>query len=154
MSNATCSHQAVKELSTEGFSGPVSVAPYTESNPAAHGNITVRVECKACGARRLENINGRHVEVSPWLGSTEERAAAVRKAREEVSHTRPKPVTMTRGSDGETVTVSVNGDGLLVVDAPSPAAQRAILGALPADFCAAYEAHRAALEALHAAEAE
>jgi len=150
----TCAHSKTRTLSTEGFARDVSVHPYTESNPAAHGNITERVECTACGARRLENINGRHVEVSPWRGSYAERDAAVQRARDAVRSTRPTPVTFTRASDGETATVSVDTEGRLVVDAPTFAARKAILGALPVDFAEAYEAHSAAMNALRAAEGE
>jgi hypothetical protein len=71
-----CSHSETRVLSTNGFSREVSVAPYTESNPSAHGNITELAECTACGARRLENVNGRHLEVSPWRGSYASREAA------------------------------------------------------------------------------
>lgn len=35
-------------------------------NRAAHGNITVEHVCR-CGAVRLVNINGRHVERGPWI---------------------------------------------------------------------------------------
>lgn len=151
----SCSHASTKTLSTHGFSGDVSVAPYTESNASAHGNITEHVECTACGARRLENVNGGHVEVSPWRGSTEERVAAVSIARAEARRTRPEPVTMmTRGSDGASVTVHVDATGQLVVDAPTFAAQAAILRNLPAQFSDAYQAHRAAVDALRVAESE
>lgn len=35
-------------------------------NRAAHGNITVEHVCR-CGAVRLVNVNGRHVERGPWI---------------------------------------------------------------------------------------
>jgi hypothetical protein len=154
METITCKHANVKTLSVTGFGGEVSVAPYTATKPSAHGNITEHVECTDCGARRRENINGLHVEVSPWRGSAAEREAVVARARAEAKRTRPEPVTMTRGSDGATVVVAVNADGQLVIDAPTFAAQKAIVGALPAQFVSAYEAHSKAIEALRAAEAE
>ena len=48
------------------YNGSVARHPYTDENRAAHGNIRQLVECKRCGARRLENRNQRFLEVSPW----------------------------------------------------------------------------------------
>jgi len=36
------------------------------ANPMAHGGVTVTVACRACGATRQENRNGRHVEAGAW----------------------------------------------------------------------------------------
>lgn len=38
----------------------------SRQNQRAHGNIIARDECK-CGAVRLTNVNGRHIERGPWL---------------------------------------------------------------------------------------
>lgn len=75
-----CNHTQTKEISEGGFLGSVAVYPYTEENRAAHGNITVAVECVKCGARQSQNINGNHIEVSPWAGSREERRRIIEKA--------------------------------------------------------------------------
>jgi len=57
-------HRAAPGLTTErAFCGPVS----DRENPAAHGNICVIYKCN-CGAERLENVNGRHVERGEWHG--------------------------------------------------------------------------------------
>jgi len=34
-------------------------------NPAAHGGVTIVERC-ACGAQRLTNVNGRHIETGRW----------------------------------------------------------------------------------------
>jgi len=63
---AGCSgHVVISEGQDYGFTAPVAVAPYTEENPAAHGNISRTQTCR-CGAERQILINGRHHEVSPW----------------------------------------------------------------------------------------
>jgi hypothetical protein len=38
-----CTHVRRTDISTHGYTGSVSVHPYTEENRAAHGNITVEV---------------------------------------------------------------------------------------------------------------
>lgn len=47
-----------------------------DQNPAAHGCVCYVVERVEDGARRLENVNGLHTEVGPWVGSYKERIAA------------------------------------------------------------------------------
>lgn len=45
-------------------------------NRAAHGCVCYVVERVSDGARRLENVNGLHTEVGPWVGSYQERSDA------------------------------------------------------------------------------
>ena len=55
-------HRARPSLAQDwGYARPVA----TPENRAAHGNITRQDVC-TCGARRLTNINGRHVERGNW----------------------------------------------------------------------------------------
>jgi hypothetical protein len=61
-----CKHEHTIETRVVGYSAPVAVHPYTEENPAAHGNICVTEQCTRCGADRLKNINGNHVEYGTW----------------------------------------------------------------------------------------
>ena len=71
------------------YTAPVALAPYTEENPAAHGNIRQLVECTACGGRRHENRNQHHREVSPWWDEAGEQAREQRAAqREREEHAR------------------------------------------------------------------
>jgi hypothetical protein len=57
---------AHKAHKTKDYSFQHSVAVLGEpENRAAHGNITRELTC-TCGAIRLININGRHVEEGPW----------------------------------------------------------------------------------------
>ena len=143
-----CSHEKTRERYTVGFCGAVSVWPQTDSNPAAHGNITVSVECVRCGARRSENINGHHIEVSPWRGSRAEREATIRAAREALAKMRrPDRITLTRGR--ETAHVWVDAAGDLVSDADD-----SVMQALPEDFLLAAQAYRRAVVAVADAEAE
>ena len=60
----TCMHPRTREIRETVFSG--SVASRGDENPMAHGCVTEEQECVECGARRLVNINGRHVEVGGW----------------------------------------------------------------------------------------
>ena len=55
-----------------GFVGPIAGA---EPNRAAHGGITETHRC-ACGATRRLNVNGRHLEVGPWVEPGELREVA------------------------------------------------------------------------------
>jgi hypothetical protein len=41
------------------------VVPFDEQNPQAHGGVEYTDHC-ACGAYRLSNVNGNHVEVALW----------------------------------------------------------------------------------------
>ena len=63
MSN--CKHPADrrKEIAERCYTGAVS----RDENRAAHGCITVLVECGACGWRRYENRNQQHEEIGPWF---------------------------------------------------------------------------------------
>lgn len=63
-----CHHNKTHQVagSRRCFDGPVAVPPYTDENPAAHGNVCVTEECERCGAQRDVNINQRHVEYSTW----------------------------------------------------------------------------------------
>lgn len=63
---ATCSaHGPAQESKPTCYMGPVARPPYTDENPAAHGNIQVTETCR-CGAERKVLINGPHMEYSPW----------------------------------------------------------------------------------------
>jgi hypothetical protein len=68
-----CQHQATREIAESGYTGSVAVYPYTAENPAAHGCITVTVECRHCGARRAENRNQWHREYGTWGPTRSER---------------------------------------------------------------------------------
>jgi hypothetical protein len=48
------------------FNYCVAQHPYTDCNPAAHGNRVYVVRCDACGAERTGATNGRHSEVGTW----------------------------------------------------------------------------------------
>ena len=61
-----CKHLKTTVIETFGFTGPVARYPYTDENPAAHGNITVIEECEQCGAQRAVNINQNFYEYSTW----------------------------------------------------------------------------------------
>ena len=63
---SACTHKIVRTISEGAYMGSVAVYPHTDENRAAHGNITVTVECRACGAQRRENINQSFLEVGPW----------------------------------------------------------------------------------------
>jgi len=60
-----CRHRHTRQVGADRcYSG--SVAAAGDENRAAHGGITCTVECTDCGARRDENHNQGHAEVSPW----------------------------------------------------------------------------------------
>ena len=59
----THKHKADPQLTRERcFAGPI---PGAEENRAAHGNVTIRQQCR-CGATRAANVNGRHIELGDW----------------------------------------------------------------------------------------
>lgn len=62
------------------------VTTYTEENRAAHGNRTYTVECVRCGAQRLENRNGLHVEFGVWGPDVVERENAADREAVAESH--------------------------------------------------------------------
>ena len=63
-----CKHSRTKcdESSIRCYCGSVAVAPYTDPNPAASGNVTYIEQCVDCDMERAVNSNGRHREVGPW----------------------------------------------------------------------------------------
>ncbi len=58
---------------TRPFAGPVS----KYENRAAHGNVCEVFTCK-CGATRLVNINGNHIERGDWTEPEPEAHAVAR----------------------------------------------------------------------------
>ena len=60
------SHSSIRETGTTGFQHCVNPR---DCNPSAHGYITIKERCYRCGAARMVNENGRHVETGP-LGRT------------------------------------------------------------------------------------
>ena len=66
MNDPKCTHTQSRVIETHGYSHPVSQYPYTDENPAAHGNIVDTDECSACGARRDVARNGHHEEFGTW----------------------------------------------------------------------------------------
>ena len=66
-----CSGHRAATVQTRGYTGSVAVAPYTEENRAAAGNICDRETCR-CGAERYVNRNGRHEELGVWRAPTVE----------------------------------------------------------------------------------
>lgn len=104
-----CCHERTKDLRTVGFTGPVS----TDENRAAHGGVTVTVECCDCGARRLENHNQRWVEFGAWGPSRAEREEHVRQLRRALPPL-PPAVTLTR-RDGATASLTPTEEGYLIV---------------------------------------
>lgn len=58
--NAKHRHR-VKDTAVLPFFGPVS----RRENRAAHGGVCLVDQC-ACGARRMRNVNGRHLERGDW----------------------------------------------------------------------------------------
>jgi hypothetical protein len=120
-----CTHEGRTRQVGEyaGFVGGVSVYPHTAENRAAHGCVTGTFECCLCGARRRENRNGNHVEVSPWGPSKSERAAQARREVERlVSALDALCASASRASkkfvstDGRTLRVCLDADGFLRVE--------------------------------------
>lgn len=105
----TCDHKETRELTTRCYDGPVVVH---DQNPAAHGDITVEVECARCGARRSENLNGCHAEEGPWGPSRAERQAHADRLRRALPAT-PSPCTFRSGD--KVATVVCLGDGTMTV---------------------------------------
>jgi len=66
-----CSGHRADKIETRGYTGSVAVAPYTEENRSAAGNICDLETCR-CGAKRSVNRNGRHEELGVWLAPTTE----------------------------------------------------------------------------------
>jgi len=71
----SCTHTSTTDIATRCFTSSVAW-PHSDEDPAAHGGVCVEVECDACGARRRENRNGRHVELGPWGPTRSERRQA------------------------------------------------------------------------------
>jgi hypothetical protein len=79
----TCKHEKTKQEGRDyGFTCSVAVYPYTAENRAAHGNICYTEKCCSCGALRSVNVNGSHMEFSPWGPTQDERE---RREREEAA---------------------------------------------------------------------
>lgn len=121
---AACKHTRTTAGQTLGYSWSVAVPPYTAENRAAHGGITFTEECDDCGARRKVNQNQRHVEVSPWGESRAVRAQRAEIAREKANDQMAEaeraiaavePLIVTHES-GRTATVSIDAEGMLVVE--------------------------------------
>lgn len=113
----TCPHAHTRQIGDDRpFVGPVSTR---DENRAAHGNITITLECIACGARRDVNINQCHTERGPWGPSRAEREARrIEVSHEAVAvqqHVHP-PVTVHCGD--RHVTVSIDSDGYLRITGP------------------------------------
>jgi hypothetical protein len=104
-----CNHENFIVTKITPFSREVSVYPYTEENRAAHGNITEKQECLACGATRMVNINQLHTECSPWGESREEKRQRIellaREEREkrERMEANPKAVHHPKYGDGRVI---------------------------------------------------
>lgn len=75
-----CNHQP-HVIAEHAFSGSVAAYPYTDENPAAHGNITQTQECTICGAHRSVNVNQQHEEFGAWGPTRAQRDAAERAAK-------------------------------------------------------------------------
>lgn len=59
----SCKHLKIRLAQERSFSGGVA----RDENRAAHGGICQVWECPDCGAFRLLNRNGHHVERGPWF---------------------------------------------------------------------------------------
>lgn len=148
-----CSHEQHYQVGAAwGYTGSVSVHPYTDEDRRAHGNITILVECRDCGARRKENHNQGYVEASPWGPSRKARHQEAERLQLAVPKP-PLPVSLTCGDSRRRVTVSVDDDGMLQLSgsAYGDDDERAILAALPAKWIKSAQDYRRAL--LRAAEA-
>ena len=69
MTTQKCNHVHTHETAARCYQHPVALAPYTDENPMAHGNITVTERC-VCGAERDVCRNQGHVENGPWYRRT------------------------------------------------------------------------------------
>lgn len=114
----TCAHTQTRSSGERPYSGPVAVQPYTDENPSAHGGTTLTEECQGCGARRSVNRNQRHVEYGSWGKSRAARLLDASceqiKARQAVASV--EPLVLTNRKSGRTATVSIDAEGLLVVE--------------------------------------
>ena len=108
MSN--CAHTKTNDIDTHGYTGPVA-APGHE-NRAAHGNVQITVECVACGARRSELHNGRHVELGPWGPSRAQREALAQRLRRSIPD-RPEPIKLYNQSTGQECLVVCDDEGMV-----------------------------------------
>jgi hypothetical protein len=148
----TCKHETFKTIRTRCFGGPI---PGSDEKRAAHGNITETDECVHCGARREENVNGRHVETGPWGPSraqreakeaAEARAAAVAQREAELAASnliRAIPSRRLTSSKGDVVTASVDSEGIIVLTGyPSNRDPSPLLSALGDEWISAARAAR------------
>lgn len=127
-----CQHSRNHQIGDDwGYTGSVAVYPYTDENRAAHGAITIMVECDLCGARRKENHNQGYVEMSPWGPSREARRQEAERLQRAIPQA-PNPVAVTCG-DGRRVRVSVDNDGMILLTGDSYTSddERTIIAALP-----------------------
>lgn len=145
MTTMTCKHDRTRETGTYGYSGPVA----REENRAAHGGVCASEECLDCGSRRTSNRNGWHVEEGPWGPTRAQREHEAREAERVVRalcDRRPSSLTLQRASD--TVVVSIDDEGYLLVDGRGarPSAEQ-IYASIPALVDYARELRLAAIEA-------
>lgn len=113
----SCQHIATKITRTRCYSSSVNT---WDPNPAAHGGVCEDVECLDCGARRSENLNGRHEEQGQWGPTREERrqtAALAESAARALVARRPAPLSFRRGE--ESASVGIDEEGYLVSDGPT-----------------------------------
>lgn len=61
-----CKHTSTTRGRDRCFNLPVAVPPYTDENPAAHGNITYTETCAICRAQREVAANNGVREFGPW----------------------------------------------------------------------------------------
>lgn len=107
--NMNCTHPRHRVIFTQGFTGAIGARNW---NPAAHGCVTLLVECDYCGSRRLENHNGAHEEVGLWGPSAAAMSRRLGDMRDRLPPV-PPPTTFRRGD--RRATVSCDKDGLLTV---------------------------------------
>jgi hypothetical protein len=115
-----CKHARTTQVGPDRcYTGSVARAPYTDDNRAAHGCVTITVECRDCGARRDENRNQGYVEVGPWGPSRATRRAEADRLSAEAMRLRPtREVVVMHGPGGVQVTIAVDDEGYLLADAP------------------------------------
>lgn len=133
MATATqCAHLHSTVIGERGYNG--SVATHADhENRAAHGWLTFRVQCSACGARRSENHNGAHVEYGPWGAPRAARKArADIAAREAAALLAAVPPLRLSLPGGRAVDVSLDRDGLIDVGTDEQL-QREVTAALLAE---------------------
>ncbi len=80
MSEQKCQHGETTSGAERPYITSVSVHPFTDENPRAHGWVTYTQTCDDCGAERAVNANQGHAEFSPWGPSTAERRRREREA--------------------------------------------------------------------------